>query len=72
VKPKSATARLEELLAYRFPQSGKQLTTIVLSREDAEEVLRTVVELQQRAEGLMNKILDLQQRIDECIDYGHR
>jgi hypothetical protein len=64
VKPKSPVARLEELLAYRLPQSGSRLSSIVLSRADAEEVLRTILELQQRAEGLMQKILDLQQRVE--------
>ena len=48
-RPTTALERLEELLAYRLPQSGAHLSTIVLTRADAEELLRHVLELQLKA-----------------------
>jgi hypothetical protein len=40
--PSTAIDRLEELLNYRLPQSGKALTSIVLSRPHAEELLKEI------------------------------
>ena len=42
--------KLEEMLEYRLPQSRKPLGSIVLSRADAEELLREIYELRQKAE----------------------
>ena len=50
MKPKTAVDRLEALLEYRLPQSGKALTTIVLSREDAEELLAVILMLRMQLE----------------------
>ncbi len=44
----NAVAKIEELLAYRLPQSGNRLSTIVLTRGDAEEILRHIVELERK------------------------
>lgn len=50
MKPKHTPAldRLEELLAYRLPQSGKELSTIVLTRAEADELLREILALRLR------------------------
>ena len=47
-KPPTALDRLEELLNYRLPQSGKSLSTIVLSRAEAEELLSFIYVMQQK------------------------
>lgn len=51
MKPMTATERLEDLLAYRLPQSGKALSSIVLSRTDAEQLLREIYELRLKLEA---------------------
>jgi hypothetical protein len=45
-----AIAELEEQLAYRLPNSGKPLGTIVLTRAQAERLVKEWYELRQRAE----------------------
>lgn len=47
----TATERLEDLLAYRLPQSGKALSSIVLSRTDAEQLLREIYDLKLKLEA---------------------
>ena len=47
-RPTTALDRLEDLLAFRLPQSGKQLSSIVLTRADAEEILAIIFMLQRR------------------------
>jgi hypothetical protein len=41
--------KIEADLAYRLPTSGKPLSSVLLSREQAEELLREVYELRVRA-----------------------
>ena len=49
-KSHTALDRVEELLDYRLPQSGKQLSTIVLSRAEAEELMREFYVLLQKVD----------------------
>lgn len=44
-------ARVEELLAYRLPHSGNQLNTVVLSRTEAEELMREIAQLRMWTPG---------------------
>ena len=44
----NAVAKIEVLLAYRLPLSGNRLSTIVLTRDDAEEILRYLIELERK------------------------
>ena len=48
-REKSAIDDLEELLAYRLPNSGKPMSSIVLPRARAEQLLREILELQIKA-----------------------
>jgi hypothetical protein len=43
--------KIEADLAYRLPTSNKQMSCIVLSREQAEQLLQEVYELRLQAEG---------------------
>jgi hypothetical protein len=44
-----AVRKLEDDLAYRLPTSRKPLSTIVMSREIAEELLQEIYDLRIRA-----------------------
>lgn len=49
--PSTAIDRLEELLNYRLPQSRKSLSTIVLTRAEAEELLSEIQMLRLKVAG---------------------
>lgn len=49
--PSTAIDRLEELLNYRLPQSRKSLSTIVLTRAEAEELLNEIQMLRLKVAG---------------------
>lgn len=44
-KPYSIITKIEDDLEYRLPQSNKPLSCIVLSREQAEQLLKEVYQL---------------------------
>jgi hypothetical protein len=52
---KSAIAVVEELLAYRLPQSGKAMNAIVLTRDVAEQLVREWYALSTAADQTTNR-----------------
>ena len=56
--PMTIVQKLEEQLSFRLPHSRKPLGAVLLSRADAEELLKLIYRLRQEAEaGSMNDII---------------
>jgi hypothetical protein len=47
---RSVIRKIEDDLAYRFPQSNRPMSVIMLSRAEAEQLLKEIYELRQKAE----------------------
>ena len=45
----SVVIKIEEDLQYRMPSSGRALSSVILSREQAEQLLQEIYELRIRA-----------------------
>ena len=48
---RSVIRKIEDDLAYRFPQTQRKMSSIILSREEAEQLLEEIDELRKGAEG---------------------
>jgi hypothetical protein len=46
---RSVIRKIEDDLAYRFPQSARPMSVIMLSRAEAEQLLKEIEELRERA-----------------------
>jgi hypothetical protein len=53
-KPATIIEKIEADLMYRLPTSGKPLSCIVLSREQAEQLLQEIYDLRVEASGDKN------------------
>ena len=47
---RSVIRKIEDDLAYRFPQSNRSMSVIMLSRAEAEQLLREIDQLRQQVE----------------------